>query len=184
MTRPRQVDWEPMAALFASTRLCLPLVLFAVATTPGTAQRAFGQLGAGGGLGAEYASGAPGNGVFPAAAVGFGLAWSNVLVRADVRGFATKSEPLVTFGLAVGVPLVRSERARVYAFGAGGTGLFVEEGDPGHHVGAGVGLTTSHPTGVFVELRYDYLVGTFTYAQRQRSLGSLIAGLRFGPRRF
>jgi hypothetical protein len=106
-----------------------------------------------------------------------------VFVRADARAFDTEAEPLLTLGLAVGIPLLRAERAHLYVLGGAGAGYFMEEGDPGHHVGIGIGLTTSQLLGLYAELRYDYLVGTFTYDSRQRSLASLVAGVRVGPRR-
>jgi hypothetical protein len=161
---------------------CFTLALL-LTTTLGAAQRPYVQLGGGAGIGAHYSSGSTDRGAFTAGAFGFGLEWPNLLVRADARAFDTEAEPLLTFGLAVGVPLLRSERAQLYFLGAAGGGLFVEEGDPGHHVGAGIGLTTSQSLGLYAELRYDYLVGTFTYASRRRGLASLVAGVRVGPRR-
>ena len=46
-------------------------------TTRGAAQSAFGQLGAGGGIGAEYASGAPGSGVYPISSFTWMLFYQN-----------------------------------------------------------------------------------------------------------
>ena len=158
-------------------------VVILLTTTLAVAQRPYGQLGGGGGIGAQYSSGAASGAVFSAVALGFGLEWSKVFVRADARAFDTEAEPLVTLGLAVGISLLRSQSTHFYVLGAAGGGLFVAaEGDPGQHVGTGIGLTTGRPVGPYAELRYDYLVGTFTHASRDRSLVSLIVGVRIGPR--
>lgn len=160
---------------------CVTVALL-LTTTIGAAQRPYLQLGGGAGLGAYTTDGSPSDhGLFPAGAFALGLEWPQVFVRADARAFDTEFEPLLTVGLAVGVPLLRSERGRLYVLGGAGAGYFVEEGDPGHPVGIGIGVTTSRLLGLYAELRYDYLLGTFTYDARRRSLASLVAGIRVGP---
>jgi hypothetical protein len=162
---------------------CLTIALLLAAST-GAAQRPYLQLGGGAGLGAYPSEGYPvDRGLFTAGALAFGLEWPSLLVRADARAFDTDAEPLLTLGLAVGIPLLRSQRARLYLLAGAGAGYFMHEFDPGHHVGIGVGLTTSQPIGLYAELRCDYLVGTFTYDTRRRSLASLVAGVRVGPGR-
>lgn len=161
--------------------LCFAIALL-LATTPATAQLPYVQLGGGGGIGAQYASGSTDRGAYAVGALGFGLEWPTVFVRADARAFDTEAEPLLTFGLTLGMPVLHAEHAQFYVLAGAGTGFFAEEGDPGHHVGTGIGLTTSRPVGLFAELRYDHLVGTFTYASRRRGVASLVAGVRIGRR--
>lgn len=147
------------------------------------AQHPYFQLAGGGAIGARYASGSTRGGVFPAGAIAFGLEWRTAFVRVDARAFDTEAEPLLAFGVAVGLPLVRVPIGQAYLLGGAGAGLFVEEGDPGQHVGVGLGFTAGRPLGLYAELRHDYLVGDFTYAARRRGLTSLIAGVRIGTRR-
>lgn len=173
-----------MRIRFMQRRAACGAMALLLSTSIAAAQRPYLQVGAGAGLGAHTTDGSPADrGLFPAGALAFGLEWPKVFVRADARAFDTEFEPLLTVGLAVGMPLLRSDRARLYALGGAGAGYFMEEGDPGPHVSIGVGLTTNQLLGLFTELRYDYLVGTFTYDSRQRSLVSLVAGVRVGPSR-
>lgn len=162
--------------------LCAVLALLLTPSLAG-AQLPYVQLGGGGGVGAQYSSGSTDGGVYPVGALGFGLEWPGLFVRADARAFDTEAEPLLTFGLALGIPVLRAQHARFYVLAGAGSGFFAEEGDPGQHVGAGIGLTTGQPLGLYAELRYDYLVGTFTYASRTRSVASVVAGVRVGRHR-
>lgn len=159
--------------------LCSALGLL-LATTFAAAQLPYVQLGGGGGIGAHYSSGSTDRGAYSVGALGFGLEWRRFFVRADARAFDTEAEPLLTFGLALGIPALRAEHTQVYVLAGAGTGFFAEEGDPGQHVGTGIGLTTGRLLGLYAELRYDYLLGTFIYASRQRSVASLVAGVRIG----
>jgi len=148
--------------------------------SPSAAQHPFGQLGGGVASGARQVSQPADHGVFLTGGVALGLAFDAVMVRIEGRAFDTETEPLLTVGAAIAVSVVRTPGAQLYLLGGGGLGAFVEEGDPGDHVGIGAGVATSGPVGFYAELRYDHLIGTFTYSSRHRGLGSAVVGLRFG----
>lgn len=177
--RPRKSDVSvrPPRVPHGSARVLLGLVL---SSTPGAAQHPYLQISGGVASGARVVSQSTGGDIFLNGGLSLGLALDRVMVRVDGRAFDTEAEPLLTVGVAIGVPLVRSQSGQLYVLGGAGLGAFVEEGDPGDHVGLGAGVTTAGPVGLFAEVRYDHLIGTFTYQSRHRGLASAVVGLRLG----
>lgn len=148
--------------------------------TPCVAQRPYAQIGGGLAAGARQVSQPSGSDFFVTGGLTLGLALRSFMVRVDGRAFDTETEPLLTVGVAIGVPLVRAASVEPYLLVGGGLGAFVEEGDPGEHVGVGVGVATRGPVGFYGEIRFDHLLGTFTYSERHRALGSAVVGIRLG----
>lgn len=163
-----------------SSALALAGVLISAGSA--IAQQPYLQVGAGVGGGAHYVDASSDGGAFLVGAAALGLDLGRAGVRLDARAFDTESEPLLNVGLALSLDLIQSPVVDLYVLGAGGLGAFLEEGDPGSYVGLGAGTRTHGPVRVFAELRYDRLVGTFTYAERSRDLVSGVLGIRFGGR--
>lgn len=156
----------------------LALALAAVAPRTSLAQRPYVQLGGALCLGAATDHE---RGVREGAAFALGWQAPRAAVRLDARGFDTPDEHLVAVGIAAGITAPPSRTPRFYLLGAGGGGVFVEEGDPANYVGAVVGLVAGKRPGITAELRYDYLFSDFTYnASRSHHLISATVGLRFG----
>lgn len=154
------------------------LALAAVAPGTGLAQRPYIQLGGGLCLGAATDHE---GGVREGAALALGFQAPGATVRLDARGFNTPDEHLLAVGIAGGITSPPSQALRFYLLGAGGGGVFVEEGDPANYVGAVFGLVAGKRPGITAELRYDYLLSDFTYnASRSHHLVSATVGLRLG----
>jgi hypothetical protein len=147
---------------------------------PVRAQGVFVQVAAGGATGADYTSGSSHPGALGTAMLGAGLQASVLGIRLDARVFDTEAEPLLLGSITATADLFRGQRHRGYVLATAGTGAFLEEGDPGHHAGIGAGVRTTGRPAAFVEFRLDRLLGTFTYASRQRMIASAMVGIRVG----
>jgi hypothetical protein len=103
-------------------------------------------------------------------------------VRLDARMIGTTNSALFGPGLGVGVGGSLGRIPHAYLLGAAGT-LLASEGTWTSSFGIVSGAGGAGRTGLFGEVRLEFLTGDLARAQRGSTVASMLAGVRLGPPR-